>query len=777
MSTNSNNTQDNSNESVVETFKELISKLEEKGQDVDGILADLGGKNTLLQYLQDIEDDVVNDLSEVFKQAYAEGDLRRCIHAVISIATDDFYDNRRGLRKVLYSEGNLLKNPLHYNFNQSDYEKTQTILLSAIENMKKQALQEKSLITQEMSDTYNNELAQLYLMYECLYHNRLNNEKRIKKSDFLKLELPQILHSFLVFLQSQYDIAQELVHNKSGNEEYLTGFESLVATEKPYLNPNVSVSIVDSFEQLLEDLDTLFRYVYYLKKDSKFTEDKIRQLEFITPYESPEYMMLDTLAMLDNHFASLEAKIRYSEWAISIQKTSDGIDVYSFYPPDDKPYKTHIAAMLRKKYNNMLSMANENKVSRFKYFDLDEVVLISKRVNVNDVESFHFDKIEYQKLAEHTSSIVSFLKKQIKPYYLKCSFNDITVDLYLNAFEFLYIFSKVYYCAAKEAGALNALVPLLKLDYLYNELAAIYDLDYKIAKKLIDCYVFDSKTSKKKIYGDIYTRPLICVGENMVLLSVFLIDQMNLERNVEVLLEWNNVNLAPVGKELEHKLITELKSVANLSVNTTTIEFLAYDGKNIEFDFIAVLDDYLILIELKSLLQPYDDDELARRKKTISYGVDQVKRRVKVVQKDWDKIIANADIELPDKPYDEEHIIKIVCTDVGNYTGLESEGVILTDYATIVKYFKNPYVHGLKIDQGTNVEFVQKQVLWEKGHPTSNEFIQYLHNPDTMSLFLDCLKTEWKQIPVFDEYKQIAFQDIIVNEDPIKKFAAKQGFS
>ena len=172
-----------------------------------------------------------------------------------------------------------------------------------------------------------------------------------------------------------------------------------------------------------------------------------------------------------------------------------------------------------------------------------------------------------------------------------------------------------------------------------------------------------------------------------------------------------------------------------------------------------------------------DDDELARRKKTISYGVEQVKRRVKLVQKDWDKIKANADIELPDKPYDEEHIIKIVCTDVGNYTGLESEGVILTDYATVIKYFKNPYVHGLKRDQVQHLELVQKQVLWEKGHPTANEFIQYLHNPDTMSLFIDCLKPEWKLIPVFGEYKHIAFQDMIVKEDPIKKFAAKQGFS
>lgn len=98
-----------------------------------------------------------------------------------------------------------------------------------------------------------------------------------------------------------------------------------------------------------------------------------------------------------------------------------------------------------------MSMANDNMTKRFKSFDLEGFLLISKRVNVNDVESFHFDKIEFKKLAERTSPIISFVKKRIKPYYLKCSFNDITVDLYLKAFEFLYIFSKVYYCAAKES--------------------------------------------------------------------------------------------------------------------------------------------------------------------------------------------------------------------------------------------------------------------------------------------------------------------------------------
>lgn len=60
--------------------------------------------------------------------------------------------------------------------------------------------------------------------------------------------------------------------------------------------------------------------------------------------------MLDTLTMLDYHFAGLEAKFRYSAWAIQLHTTSDGIDVYGFYPTEDKTYKTHITAMLRNRY-------------------------------------------------------------------------------------------------------------------------------------------------------------------------------------------------------------------------------------------------------------------------------------------------------------------------------------------------------------------------------------------------------------------------------------------
>lgn len=225
------------------------------------------------------------------------------------------------------------------------------------------------------------------------------------------------------------------------------------------------------------------------------------------------------------------------------------------------------------------------------------------------------------------------------------------------------------------------------------------------------------------------------------------------------------------GKELEKRLREKLKKADGIFVNTNKIEFLAYDGKNVEFDFIAVIDKYLLLIEMKSLLQPYDDDELYKRRKTLSEGIAQIKRRVNIVQKDWDKLKRLVNISLPDTPYDEDHIIKVVCTDVCNYTGLEEQDIIITDEATILKYFTNPYVTGVLNKQEEGVEFIEEQTLWKNGRPTAEEFISYLRCPDTMDFIVQCIEPEWKRIPLWDGYKKVAFLDMVINEDPIRKLS------
>ena len=158
------------------------------------------------------------------------------------------------------------------------------------------------------------------------------------------------------------------------------------------------------------------------------------------------------------------------------------------------------------------------------------------------------------------------------------------------------------------------------------------DISYKSAKELINCFIFDNKVSKDKSKGDLFTRPLVKVNKEKILLSEALIDQMNLERNIEVLLESYNVDISSIGKDMEKRVIKELSAIDTISVNTVHVEFFAFDSRNVEFDCIATFGNYLMLIEMKSLYTPYSDFDLFKRKKHVKEGVEQVNRRARIVK-------------------------------------------------------------------------------------------------------------------------------------------------
>lgn len=789
MSKSKKKLNDETKESLVNRFKDLLSEMGEQGENIDAALAKVGGKEAFLRHIQDVEDDFA-DPSEVFKKAYEDGDARRCVRAIVNIVEEDIFSAERGLRKVLYSEGNLLKNPLNYRFDEAEYEKTKRIIILTINHLDKLSKSENKLISAENAKLYNNELVQLLRLYECLYTNRIENEKRLNESVFLQLSLPQIIQSFLVFFQSQYNLLRKEMSKRWKSQEYVTGFEAEVSSECASSNSEGNVSFSDSFEHLLEAMDTLFRYVFFLKGNEKNAKN-IREMDFVTPYESSEYAMIATLSSFDKMFSSMESYFRYFGWNITLSKTSDGKDVYGFYPSNEKSYKTHIAAKLRRECNvrnemfsesikeilgrqrgkNGYTVANVPGSEKLPGGFFCEYLDVSNRLDLNDIESFHFGN-DYKFYESHARLMIESAKKRSKLYYFACRFNDMCVEEYLDAYAFVYTFSKVYYCAVMTRGEQKQLVPLISLDYLYDEFSKISGYDREKAKKLIKCFVFDKEIAKEKKLGDIFARPLICVGSGMILLPEALVEQINLNRNIEVLLEWNDVNIAPMGKDLEHKIIDKLKNVPELSVNTKTIEFMAYDNRNVEFDFVARLEDYIIIMELKSILQPYDNDELYRRHKPISDGIEQVIRRTRIIREDWDKFKDMCDIDLPDKPYDEDHIIKIVCTDIADFTGLEENGVFLTDDATVLRFFTNPYVLGMRQDQNSG-ELTSKKILWSNDRPTAREFISYLRNPDTMDVFMQSIGSEWKPIPYLDGYKLMAFQDMVVKEDPIKKLAEK----
>lgn len=763
-------------ESLANKYKVLFEDLENNGINVDEQFQELGGKDGFLRFLQDTEDDLSDNQTEIFKTAYREGDIRRCVRTIANIAQNDYYSHQSGLRNALYTEGNLLKNPLNYSFSQEDYEKTIKILVYSINYFNHLAEDKDSLVNKHMAELFGGELLQLHYLYECMYHNRMQNEMRLNDSGFLKHSLTQILHAILVFFQNQYSFSRDAELIELKEKGFATGFEIQVASEISTQNPFVKVSLADSIEQLIENMDALFRYLYYLKKDElEQTKDSFSKSVFLSPYESSDFLMLDHLALLDVLFTKLEASFRYSEWQIEKYSTPEGM-LFCFSPSNDKAYKTSLAATSREKHRFMIeSQIRMTGRERSSHMLFQEYIPTSERLELDNIESFHFDKREYSKLAAYMHPFKEATKGLSKPYYWKCRINNYYLEDYWNAYVFLYTFSRVYYCKAVKDDKLEKHVPKIHLQYLYDEFSAITGYDYDLAKELINCFVFDNEISKEKRFGDIFTRPLIGIGGGIVLMSEALISQMNIRRNIEVLLDWNNIILAPMGKELEKKLVRDLRNENEIEINTNKIEFLAYDGKNVEFDFLAVIDDYLLLIEMKSLLRPYDDDELYRRKKTISEGVDQVLRRVKIIQHDWDIIRTQSNIELPNKPFDEKHIIKVVCTDIYNYTGLADRGVIITDDATLLKYFLNPYIDGHILNQKEDNMVLRLHCLWKEGKPSAQELITYLHNPVTMKYLIESYEDEWKPLPVLKDYYMISFRDMAIMEDPMTKLTEIYG--
>lgn len=113
-----------------------------------------------------------------------------------------------------------------------------------------------------------------------------------------------------------------------------------------------------------------------------------------------------------------------------------------------------------------------------------------------------------------------------------------------------------------------------------------------------DRFVFHEKDNR---YDDIFAQPLLKISNTQVVLSQALIEQVNLDRAIERQFIRFNKNVSEVGHKFEREFIDHLirgysqgiidlqrKKIPNFELNTNKIEFEAFDGKDIEFDVIAM---------------------------------------------------------------------------------------------------------------------------------------------------------------------------------------------
>ncbi len=708
---------------------------------------------------------------DLYKEAYKQNNMEKCVQELLSALFDD---SAGDFRKAVF-RSNSIKNPMGMKYTQQDYDKTMTVLETSIAQAKEEKFpKEKITVLYE------------FLIYTFgLYKNNKINSERLDANSLFLYPLSQQMRMICIFIQDQALRMQDNFFKTRKMSSAVWATDAAVATLPVDNMPNVYTSIQDNYEGMLDRYGKLFSYIFFRSKGVNI-EDDISRHGDLHPFEKVELEEASYLAAQRSLYLGYEEKIRYYDWRISpIYVDFDGkspTEAFAICPVNKRQYLCHRTAAVRrfiKAHDDTLRGVVELNLAPRS--SLDKMIEV---LELNDIESFHLDWKAFDSIRKLVEPKVFSFRKN--PYYQLLSFRGAELNHYLDMYVYLSVFGKIYIGKVlqifdeQSKSDYKYLAPIINKSYFIQEFARLFQLNIEESESVLNCFLFTEKGGRYG--GDIFSRPLIAINSENVLFCDELVETLNVDRAIEMLAQEQKLNLSEWGTIFEDLLRKKLMKADHIQINPTSIFFHASDG-DVEFDCIGTMDDHLILIECKRVLTPYDPIEVYERWERIKEGVEQVKRRRRLVQNeaDWAEIRRIAKISLPEKPFASNKIIGIVCTNIGDFTSMQESNVFLTDDSVLLKYFTDPQIGGFVIQKtesaSPQIEQVYQRSLWAESKPTVSEFKRYLTHPPTLTSLMACFEKQKSCIPSFSGQMPVIVNDYVFAKKPSKIiFAdAKQG--
>lgn len=747
-----------------------------------------------------MESKIINEI----KAAYENNDIETCekkmFHLILhyngDIKIGAFYEHT--LKHILFNS-NFIRNPLGVKYTEDDYRNTIRVLLKMLElckNINNREINTEGIFQEGfyVDDRIIEDILDLVVYTECFYKMNATNTSHMESSEINKNSFIEQLISIILFYQDQIRLVKQN-YLKYLSKESVTGMELSVADKHVEHYEDLKVSVTDSFESMLESIDEILRYLYY--KFGKNFSDTVTEsdicTEHIRPYENAVFEIYFHIAAQRYLLCRLEEGIRKGYYSFSgFSKDANDYNVYVFSLENDEKYRARCLGIFRREYQVRRYSVSDFRNKECLDYAQKQILLLADKLIKNQTEEnlllslvdFHPKTDEFI-VAEGVSEVKEHICELLtKEYYFEQEVRGVKIRDLIVTYNYLNTLAEIVFCASSQMINKTDQVSLMKqlclvdISYLAEELSRIHQFDIGYSTKLIKRFIFQEKNNKD---DDAFAQPLLKISKTQIVFSPALIDQVNLDRVIERQFLRYDKDVSAVGHAFERNFIQTLKkgystglldfkrkAIPNFAVNENKIEFTAFDGKDIEFDVIAVLGDYLILTELKAVMTSYDLCDLEKRKKNIKEAIEQLHRRADSVKYDWKKIKEQSSIELPEVPFDEEHIILVACTDTFDFTPIKSEDVYITDDSTYLKYFTNPYVETIELSEKSLTLKNTKQ-LWSKGHPCPEEFKEYLLDPVTIHPFVDFIDKTFIPIPRIDENDlAIACEEYRLTQDPVK---------
>lgn len=666
--------------------------------------------------------------------------------------------------------GGILTEPSSFNLNKDIYK---------FDNLKESfnlLLEQVEKRETKININFIKQLAIIIKGYDVLVNHNISNENHCNKCEFINFNKAKQLQMWCIFIEDQMRLTSTNIDKTIKGNGVYTGIESIIPMSIEG-NERSKLSANDTIESYMELADEIFRFVFYIhRKDIKEYVD-------ISCVDSYPYMVpsFEQIIYLTNHRVMLKKaweRFKYRGWNLRIDRS--GTDrFYCFEPQEKDKFKKEGASIQRIGYNALQKSLETAYLWKIFDYKLKFVLQKTSRVALKDV--FNIDKEYLSVLMEFYSSIIKaqmvFTLKFYGDDLWKIEIQDnINLKVVFDTMNYLYSIASLYIEKAYESTDFNTrsdyyrLAPIIDKLKLATQLSKVLDISEEIALKCINIFTFKPLLEKKQIALDIFSQPLVYVSEEQVIFTPSFIMQMNTERIIDKLLGAIDYNLSDKGYRME-KVVNELIAKNEyINVNENKIKFKAFDEKDVEFDCIAVFEGKLVIMEMKCRTAPYDEKEKNDKEAVLHDAVEQVKRRVKAVQNDWEEIKKRSSIKLMESPPKESDIIKIACFNFFNFTGQVIDGVYITDYSAITKYF-NSHIDYANISSGNSIKKIPVKNIWEGKKPTVENLLNFLEMPSMMKDFYDNTKLMYKPIiRIEEENESLAVLDHYLEKNPYEEY-------
>ena len=672
-----------------------------------------------------------------------------------------FLENKHNFTNTLL-KSNILPEPISYKTKNEDIEfcnKLFTRLAIELLNHDDVTINDINIIT-------GFKLA-LYTIFKGIRINAklLENNEISKMTSYAeKIKIP------LVYLQyNSYMLTKVREKEKLTEKNFITFFEGEIKNKKAEKCGNTITSLSDSYELEVEMIDLLIKFVYSTTSTEEISPSEYQNIK-ISPFYKPWFESLQYISRDRKMLEKLWVFYKYDKWNYS-PFIKNNITFHYFSPNNKEEYKRRQIGIKRRIYK---------EIQNFGFLDINKQKLIKSyskikkeiRVfsNISQIFYLHTDMLKEVVLL--IEKLVANLLENLDDIYLKLEKESFSVSNYIKGFTYLLTMSSLYeklidmFNKADEENS-QYYITELSLEILATQFSRIYpEISKKNAIQILNEFVFNGSRNNE----DIFMKPLIKMYQNVVFTPV-LISRFVLERALQFNISKYKFDISKRGFEFEEnlKLLLSLNSQINI-INKNKMKFIAYDEKEVEFDLLFTFEDFLIMIELKKTMISYDIKEYFDTKNNvIKEAENQIKRRIGILNKDWEKIRKSSSINLCETPYAEDKIINIVCTNIFDFSGNYENGVYFIDDSILLKFFLDPYERFFELKNGLIVEKVKEKHMFTGKSPTIKDFLDYLKNPNVISIFDNCWKEQIIPVCKIEENEIISTYDLGLIEDPYAK--------